>query len=125
MVKRFITPTPTARQAKAPRTPIVEGVRGRLSLTEGDRTVDVYHIASNLHHDGLLMVYLPKEKLLIEADAYTPIAADATPPMPPSPFTVNLADNITRLNLAVGDIAPLHGRIVPLAELNRTIGKSP
>jgi hypothetical protein len=71
------------------------------------------------------MVYLPKEKLLIEADAYTPVAVDATPPMPPSPFTVNLADNITRLNLAVGDIAPLHGRIVPLAELNRTIGKSP
>jgi len=112
-------------QARAPRRPIVEGVRGRLSLTEGARTVDVYHIAGNMHHDGLLMVYLPKEKLLIEGDAYTPVAADATPPMPPSPFTVNLADNITRLNLAVGDIAPLHGRIVPLAELYRTIGKSP
>ncbi len=28
-------------------------------------------------------------------------------------------------NLAVGDIAPLHGRIVPLAELQRTIGKNP
>jgi glyoxylase-like metal-dependent hydrolase (beta-lactamase superfamily II) len=112
-------------QAKAPKTPLVEGVRGRLSLTEGARTVDVYHIAGNAHHDGLLMVYLPKEKLLIEADAYTPVAADATPPMPPSPFTVNLADNITRLNLTVGDIAPLHGRIVPLAELHRTIGKNP
>ena len=112
-------------QARAPKTPIVEGVRGRLSLTEGARTVDVYHIAGNAHHDGLLMVYLPKEKLLIEGDAYTPVAADATPPMPPSPFTVNLADNITRLNLAVGDIAPLHGRIVPLAELQRTIGKNP
>ena len=37
----------------------------------------------------------------------------------------NLADNITRLNLAVGDIAPLHGRTVPLVELYRTIGKSP
>ena len=110
-------------QARAPKTPIVEGVRGRLSLTEGARTVDVYHIAGNAHHDGLLMVYLPKEKLLIEGDAYTPVAADATPPMPPSPFTVNLADNITRLNLAVDNHLPLHGRMVPMAELNRQIGK--
>jgi hypothetical protein len=70
------------------------------------------------------MVYLPKEKLLIEADAYTPLPTNTTPPpQPVSPFNINLAENIKRLNLAVDQILPLHGRIVPIAELNRTVGR--
>jgi len=36
---------------------------------------------------------------------------------------VNLADNIVRLNLAVDRLLPLHGRIVPLADLQRSIGR--
>jgi len=37
---------------------------------------------------------------------------------------VNLYDNIERLNLTVDQILPLHGRKVPLAELQKAIGKS-
>jgi hypothetical protein len=86
--------------------------------------VDIYHIAGVLHDDGLLMVHLPKEKLLIQADTFTPLPSNTTaPPTPPSPFTVGLADNIARLNLAVDQHLPLHGRIVPMAELLRTIGR--
>ena len=76
----------------------------------------------------MLMVYLPQEKLLSEADAYIPPLRNATPPTPPvspNPFTVNLVDNITRLGLAVGNVAPLHGHLVPFADLNLAIGKSP
>ena len=47
------------------------------------------------------MVYLPKEKLLIEGDAYTPAAPNAPPPAQPNPFSVNLYENIERLKLAV------------------------
>jgi hypothetical protein len=36
---------------------------------------------------------------------------------------VNLYENIQRLNLDVSQIVALHGRVVPLAELKRTIGK--
>ena len=32
---------------------------------------------------------------------------------------MSLADNIKRLNLAVDQILPLHGRVVPIAELNK------
>lgn len=42
-----------------------------------------------------------------------------------NPFQVNLSDNITRLGLAVDRLLPLHGRMVPLAELYRTIGRTP
>jgi hypothetical protein len=71
----------------------------------------------------MLMVYLPKEKLLIQADAFSPVAANAKYPVPPNPFTVSLADNIQRLKLDVDRHLPLHGRVVPMGELNKAIGK--
>jgi hypothetical protein len=42
------------------------------------------------HHDGMIVAYLPKEKMLLPADGYNPGAANATPPNPPSPYTVSL-----------------------------------
>jgi hypothetical protein len=71
-----------------------------------------------------LMIVIPKEKLLIEADAYTPAAADAPPPTQANPFSVNLHDNIGGLKLEVDRILPLHGRIVPVSVLLKAIGKS-
>src|SRR5437667_20042 len=93
-------------------------------LTDGTRTVEIRHIAGNLHHDGLIMVYLPKEKILIEADAYTPLPLNATPPTAANanPYTVNLADNLKKQNLDVAQVLPLHGRIVPVAELHKAAG---
>ena len=101
----------------------VEGVRERQVLTDGTREVELHHMAANTHHDGMLMVYLPKERLLIQADAFTPPPANTPPPSPPHPFSVNLADNITRLGLNVDQLLPLHGRIVPLTELTRAVGR--
>ena len=86
--------------------------------------LEIHHIKDNLHHDGLILAYLPKEKLLIEADAYTPAPPDTPPPAEPNPFSVNLHDNIGGLQLSVDRILPLHGRIVLLAELLKAIGKS-
>lgn len=67
-------------------------------------------------------VYLPNDKLVSEADAFTPPAANTPPPSPPSPFTVNLSDNIKRLGLAVDRVLPLHGRMVPIADLHTAAG---
>ena len=100
----------------------VEGVRSKRVLSDGTRTVEIHHMAGNLHADDLLMVYLPKEKMLIEADVFTPPAPNAPPP-PLNPNTVSFADQITKLRLAVDQILPIHGRIVPLAELHKTIGR--
>jgi hypothetical protein len=102
----------------------VEGVRDKRVLTDGTRTVEIMHIAGNLHADGMLMVYLPREKLLSQADAYSPLAPNVAPPAAANPNTVNLADNIARLGLAVDRLLPLHGRIVPLSELHKTIGRA-
>jgi hypothetical protein len=70
------------------------------------------------------MVYLPKEKLLVEADLYTPVPPNTAPPAQLNPASVNLYYNIEPLNLAVDQLLPLHGRKVPLGELQQWIGKA-
>jgi glyoxylase-like metal-dependent hydrolase (beta-lactamase superfamily II) len=111
------------RMAKANRKPVVQGVGDKHVMTDGTRTVELHLIAGSLHHDGMIMAYLPKEKLLIQADAFSPVAANAKYPTPPNPFSVNLSENIERLKLNVDQHLPLHGRVVPMAELNKAIGK--
>ena len=110
--------------AQSHKKAMVEGMKDKRVLSDAMHTIELYHIQGNAHHDGLIMAYLPKEKLLVEADAYTPPPPTAQPPAQPSPFSVNLYENIERLNLAVDQILPLHGRIVPLAELQKAIGKT-
>ena len=79
------------------------------------------------HHDGMLVAYLPKEKVLVEADGYNPPAANTTPPVPASPFTLSLLDNIQRLKLDVQRIVPIHlpadNRPITMAELTRWVGR--
>jgi glyoxylase-like metal-dependent hydrolase (beta-lactamase superfamily II) len=110
------------RLAKSGKKGTIEGTGAKRTLTDGARTVDIHHITDNVHHGGIVMVHLPKEKFLIEADVYTPPAPNAPAPTSVNPNWVNLADNIKRLNLAVDNLLPLHGRMVPIADLHKGIG---
>ena len=93
-------------------------------LTDGARKIELHRIAGSGHSDDLGLVYLPAERILIEADAYTPTAANAPPPASPNPYSVNLFDNIVRLKLDVAQIAALHGpRVVTLDDLRAAIGQ--
>ncbi len=101
----------------------VEGVDGRRVMTSGARTLEILEIKESIHANGFLMVYLPAEKILIEADAYTPGAPNASTPAKINDNHLNLASNIQTRGLQVARILPLHGRMVDIAELNRAIGK--
>ena len=72
----------------------------------------------------MMLGYLPRQKVLIEADLFTPGAPNG-PPLPPVAlnFANELYDNIQRLKLDVTTIAPLHGRVVPYSEMLKTLGK--
>ena len=118
--KATVNPDPLTKSGLRPS---VEGVRTKRVLSDGTRNVEIHHLAGNGHAEDLLMVYLPKEKLLVEADVYTPLAPNATPPTPPSVYTVSFADLVGKLRLDVERILPLHGRLVPFSELNKTIGR--
>lgn len=87
---------------------------GPYELTEGDRTVLIYRLKEDMHADGMLIIYLPEERILIEADAFTPGAQE-------SPFATNLLQQVRDLGLNVDRIAPIHGRVVPLGDLERLV----
>ena len=113
---------PDAMQTSGKKA-VVTGVNGKRTFTDGDRVVEVYYIDGSVHAQGFLMVYLPKEKILIEADAYTPGAPNTPAPAVPNALHVNLVQNMERLKLDVAQILPLHGRMVPVAELYAAVGK--
>jgi glyoxylase-like metal-dependent hydrolase (beta-lactamase superfamily II) len=112
------------RLAQSKKTAMFETFTDKHVMTDGARTIEVHKIAGGGHNDAFAMVYLPKEKILVEGDAYTPLAADAPPPAMPNPFSVNLNDNIQKLKLDVRQIAALHGpRLTTMADLRTAIGQ--
>ncbi|MGZ8454833.1 MAG: MBL fold metallo-hydrolase [Candidatus Binatia bacterium] len=113
------------RLAKSKKKPVFQTMGDNMVLTDGTRSVELYQITNNTYHDGIVMAYLRKEKLLIEADAFSPGPEGAEPPKVPNPFNVALEANVRRLNIDVDRIVPIHGRIVPYSELLAAIGKKP
>ena len=109
------------RLAKAKKKPVFQTMGDNMVLTDGARSVELYQIVGNAHHDGIVMAYLRKEKLLIEADAFSPRGVPKTP----DPFTVNLEANVRRLNIEVERVLPIHGSVVPYVEVMKAIGKDP
>src|SRR5262245_7724335 len=109
------------------KKPVVEAVGEKKVLTDGTRVVELYHMTNFGHHDGMLLAYFPKEKVLLEADAYNPQPTTATAPNPPSPYTTSLLANIQRLKLDVKRIVPVHypadNRVVTLEEVTKWVGR--
>lgn len=117
------------RLAKAPKKPSIETVGEKKVLTDGNHVVELHHLQGSGHNAGLLVAYLPKEKILIEADAFNPPADKNAPVVRPiSPYTMNLVDNIKRLKLDVNRIIPIHypadNRVVDIAELSRATSEA-
>jgi glyoxylase-like metal-dependent hydrolase (beta-lactamase superfamily II) len=98
-----------------------ETVVERYTLSDGSRTMDVHHVQGLSHVEGMLMAYLPKEKILIEADMYSPPAQGA-PPAPPTAAAKTLLNNVRRLKLDVSTIAPIHGRVIPWSDFLKMMG---
>ena len=109
------------RLAKAPRKPAIEPVADKRVLADSTRTLEIYRLEGSSHADTMLIAYLPKEKVLVEADVYTPAAPNA-PAGPVVKENVNLYENMQRLKLDVQQIAPLHGRLATINDLRAAIG---
>lgn len=117
------------RQATAKKKISIETMADQKVLTDGNHVIELHRLRDSNHNDGLIVAYLPKEKILVEADAFNPPAqASAPAPNPPTANNTNLVENIKRLNLEVETIIPIHypadGRKVAIAELMRAVGKA-
>jgi glyoxylase-like metal-dependent hydrolase (beta-lactamase superfamily II) len=117
---RTINPDALARSGK-PVT--IETVGDMRVLTDGARTVELHVLRNNQHADGFLIGYLPQEKILIVADAFSPRTPVTRRPAVISPVTGNLWENLNRLQLtAIETVLPIHGRMVKAEELRLEAG---
>jgi len=96
-------------------------VKEKYVLTEGDRTLEIFHENGSMHNAGMLIVYFPKEKILEEADDYTPDLPELAAPggIRPAVFMANLMKQIQALKLEVATVAPMHGIVVPFSDLQK------
>jgi glyoxylase-like metal-dependent hydrolase (beta-lactamase superfamily II) len=99
--------------AKNPKPLKLDVVDEGMELADSSMTVQLHRIDGNPHGDAMLMAYFPKERLLVEVDAFSPGAAV-------QPYAANLLENITKRNLRVDRIVPLHGTIAPFSDLVKT-----
>jgi glyoxylase-like metal-dependent hydrolase (beta-lactamase superfamily II) len=129
----FARPAAGAAQAVVPagRKANFVTVEAKTVLNDPVRPVEIHELQGSVHARGLLVVWLPREQLLIEADAYTPGppplpgAPEVPPPAVPNANHLNLVQNLDRLGLAPQRIVPLHGRVVPAADLYALVGRKP
>jgi glyoxylase-like metal-dependent hydrolase (beta-lactamase superfamily II) len=109
-----------------PPTEVAEGyqyetVRENYMLTDGTRTMHMSYVQPLAHVEGMLVVYLPKEKIIIEADLFDPPPANAPAP-PATAANRSFYNHIRRLGVEVTTIAPIHGRAVPWSDFVRIVG---
>jgi glyoxylase-like metal-dependent hydrolase (beta-lactamase superfamily II) len=116
-----INPDPLSTSKKGVK---IQTVGDKYVLTDGSRTIELHLLKGYEHTGDMLVVYLPKEGLLAEPDAFTPPPQAGTPLVRTAiPYAKTLYDNIQRLKLDVKVIAPLHGnRTTDVAELAKAAG---
>jgi glyoxylase-like metal-dependent hydrolase (beta-lactamase superfamily II) len=108
------------RLARSGRTPVFEGIIGSRTFRDDMHEMVIYHYAGNMHNAGMLMVFLPKERMLIEADSWTPTNNPNEPPAG-LPNLVQFLDAVDRLRLDIQQILPIHGRLTTLDEARAAV----
>jgi glyoxylase-like metal-dependent hydrolase (beta-lactamase superfamily II) len=90
-----------------------EAVRENYVLSDGARNLHLYYVNPLQHVEGMLMAYLPKEKLLLEADLVDTIA-----PLPAALTRDQRSfyNAVQKLKLDVGRIVPVHGNPIPWSD---------
>jgi glyoxylase-like metal-dependent hydrolase (beta-lactamase superfamily II) len=98
-----------------PPTELAEGyqyetVRENYVLSDGRREMHISYVQPLAHAEGMLMAYLPKEKIVIEADLYDPPQTSATS------ASKTLLQHVRRMGIDVNTILPIHGPAVAWSE---------
>jgi glyoxylase-like metal-dependent hydrolase (beta-lactamase superfamily II) len=108
VVRRPHTLVPDAL-SKSPKPLKIETVSDEKVLTDGTMTVNLSSIPSE-HSDTMLMAYLPRDRALIVIDVYEPIGTTHM-------FAGRFIEDLEKRKLRVDRILPLHGEIVPYAQM--------
>jgi len=111
------------------------GGAAQYTITDGEHILQILHVqdmayeleepslAQGNHSADMLMAYLPKEKILINADLYSPPAPGAPLPAPTAAMRT-LYQNMRKQKLDVARHAPIHGRVGTNEEFLKIVGQS-
>ena len=91
------------------------------TISDGNETIELYHVDGLNHSDNMLIAYLPKEKIVVNADLYGPPPAGGNL-QNVSANAVALYRNIKRLKLDVAQHVPIHGNPGSNADFERIVG---
>lgn len=102
------------------RVPAIEWVADDYTITDGTRSIQIYPVLRLGHSETMLIVHLAAERILINADLYSP----PTPGTDPPPVNANmraLSANIQQLDLDVARHVGVHGLIGAHADFMRIV----
>ena len=122
---RTLAPDSMSKSGKKPK---VEGIAGDSRVfSDSTRRVEIHLIKGLPHADGLLVAYLPNEKILAYADMFN-LPTPAQPvPNPPVVGTMVFLDNIERLKLAPERIMSVHSlnpdRLTSTQDIRASLGR--
>ncbi|MBI4264045.1 MAG: MBL fold metallo-hydrolase [Acidobacteria bacterium] len=118
--RRTLNPDALERSRKPLKLQLVGA---REVLTDGQRTIELHNLTNYRHAGDMLVMYLPAERIVAEADVFTPPAMPTTPLNPAAmPAARALVDNVQRLGLNVQTVVPFHGgRTVEWAEVTQRV----
>jgi glyoxylase-like metal-dependent hydrolase (beta-lactamase superfamily II) len=110
------------------------GGAAKYIITDGEHILEIIHVqdmayelgdqsyAQGNHSADMLMAYLPKEKILINADLYSPPAQGAPTPAPTAGMRT-LYQNMRKQKLDVDRHVPIHGRVGTNDEFLKIVGQ--
>jgi L-ascorbate metabolism protein UlaG (beta-lactamase superfamily) len=110
------------------------GGAAKYVVSDGERVLEIFHVQDMAYEledpsyaqgntsADMLMVYLPKEKILINADLYSPPAEGALMPKPTAAMRT-LYQNMLKQKLDVARHVPIHGRVGTNDEFLKIVGK--
>ena len=96
---------------------------GKYVVTDGEQILEIIHVQDMYyelgdqsyryghHSEDMLMAYLPKERILLNADLYSPPAQGAQAPTNATLGMRTLHENILKLKLDPEWHVPIHGRV--------------
>jgi len=89
---------------------IFELVGEKYVHADDTRTVELHLVQGLAHAAGMLIVYIPREKIVVQADLYDPRA------QAPNASSRTFYETLQRLELDVTTIVGIHGDPVPMAQ---------
>jgi glyoxylase-like metal-dependent hydrolase (beta-lactamase superfamily II) len=106
--------------AKNPKKVKIETIEEKKVYSDGTRRVEFYHVYPTPHSNGLTFAFIPKEKILFQADYTLP-----APGQPANDHIKALQPVVEKLNLDFEQYIPVHRGAAPQtkAELWKAVGK--